>query len=732
MEERASAKPAFVARGEGSAPEFYIPATSSPQEERPRILKQGETFGVFNHGGDIVPGPGSSEGLFHRDTRHLSRFELRINGAHPLVLGSTVQDDNGLLTVDLTNPDRYRGARLILSRDTLHILRLRFLWRGACYERLVLRNFDNRRRRVRLSFRFACDFADIFEVRGHRRARRGRATVETTADTATFTYEGLDGILRRTVLHFDPLPHRLEGNRAVFETWIEPGERFYLFPTIACDEASPPPGERRVYMVRFRQAQRHLRAVGSQATAVQTSNAIFNEVLCRSVSDLYMLISQTPHGPYPYAGIPWFSTEFGRDGVITALQALWIDPGIARGVLATLAATQAREIDPETEAEPGKILHETRRGEMANLGEVPFGRYYGSVDATPLFVLLAGMYFERTGDLSTIAGLWPNIEAALKWIDTYGDADGDGFVEYRRQSGDGLVNQGWKDSNDSVFHADGALATGPIALCEVQAYVYAAKRHAAVMARELGQAAAAATLEHQAQELRERFEEAFWCEELSTYALALDGDKRPCRVRASNAGHALFAGIADPERAARVADTLLGHDFFSGWGIRTVARGEPRYNPMSYHNGSVWPHDNALISLGLARYGLTGHALRLFKGMFEAATYMDLRRLPELFCGFHRRLGKGPTLYPVACAPQAWAAVTPFAFLAACMGLEFDLRADEIRFRHPRLPEFLNEVRLRGLRLGQTHTDIVMHRAAAEAAVSVLHRSGEGRVVTIL
>jgi glycogen debranching enzyme len=387
----------------------------------------------------------------------------------------------------------------------------------------------------------------------------------------------------------------------------------------------------------LRDARRALRASSSRAAAVETSNEIFNEAVRRSVSDLYMLITDLPEGPYPYAGIPWFSAVFGRDALITALQSLWMDPSIARGVLAHLAANQAQHEDDAADAEPGKILHEVRQGEMAELGEVPFRRYYGSVDSTPLFVMLAGAYLERTGDVDFLQGLWPNVEAALAWIDEHGDRDGDGFVEYGRRTREGLVNQGWKDSHDSIFHADGSLAEGPIALVEVQGYVYAAKRAAAAIARRLGLEQRAAALDRQAEELRLRFDAAFWDEDLGTYVLALDGDKRPCRVRISNAGHALFTGIAPPHRAESVVRRLMGRTSFSGWGIRTVASSELRYNPMSYHNGSLWPHDNAMIAMGFARYGFARQAARVFEGLFDASIYIDLRRLPELFCGCARQ-----------------------------------------------------------------------------------------------
>src|ERR1700726_3300296 len=442
-----------------------------------------------------------------------------------------------------------------------------------------------------------------------------------------------------------------------------------------------------------------MRQSNSGATSIETSNNIFNEVLCQSMADLNMLMTDTPQGRYPYAGIPWYSTTFGRDGIITALQMLWIDPRVARGVLKRLAFYQAKSVDPLADAEPGKILHEMRGGEMAALREVPFAQYYGSVDATPLFVLLAGLYVERTGDEETLAELWPSIEAALGWIEGEGDPDRDGFVEDRRPPEQGLANQGWQDSYDALFHADGRLAEGYIALAEVQGYVFAGKRLAARCAARLGKFDRAEKLEAEAKLLAERFEEAFWCDDLGTYALALDGDKKPCRVRTSNAGQLLFTGIVREDRARLVAADLLRPPFFTGWGIRTVAQGEARYNPMSYHNGSIWPHDNALIVLGLARYGLKNSVAHVFKALFDAAGYMEMRRLPELFCGFQRRRGRGPTLYPVACSPQAWASGAPFLMLQACLGLEFDPDHHEIRLRRPWLPDFLDEIALVNLSL---------------------------------
>jgi glycogen debranching enzyme len=346
--------------------------------------------------------------------------------------------------------------------------------------------------------------------------------------------------------------------------------------------------------------------------------------------------------------------------------------------------------------------------------------------------MLAGLYLECTGDIQTIADLWPNIQSALGWIDEYGDRDGDGFVEYAREGETGLVNQGWKDSVDAIFHANGTSADGPIALCEVQGYVYAAKRHAARIADALGHPEYATVLDQQAEQLRARFETAFWCEEIGTYALALDGRKCPCKVRSSNAGQLLFCGIVSPAHATMVADQLLGRDFFTGWGIRTIAASESRFNPMSYHNGSVWPHDNALVGLGFARYGLKHHLEQLFTGLFDAAAYMDLRRLPELFCGFRRTRGKGPTFYPVACSPQAWSCAAPFALMQACFGLEIDSSAECLRFRQPRLPSFLNEVTLRSIAVGASRLDILLRRSGADVSVNVLRRVGSAQVAVTL
>ncbi|HUD85458.1 MAG TPA: amylo-alpha-1,6-glucosidase [Xanthobacteraceae bacterium] len=705
---------------------FYIAATEQPTTRPPRALKYGDTFVVLDSRGDIAGASGDTAGLFHLDTRYLSRLELFVNGTHPLLLGSNLRDDNSAFFVDLTNPDLLAGERIALEKDTVHILRTLFLWRETAYQRLGVRNYGDRAVDLQLSILFDNDFADLFEVRGAHRDRRGTATAKLRGDDQVLlNYRGLDDKVRRTVLTFDPPPDKLTTSAAVYNLHLDAGEMRPLFLAVSCDPTAPQPVP---FLRGLIAARREMREQTSERTSVETSNDRFNEMLCRSAADLAMLMTDTPQGRYPYAGIPWFSTTFGRDGLITALQMLWWSPEVARGVLRRLAHYQAQTTDALADAEPGKILHEMRGGEMAALREVPFGLYYGSVDATPLFVLLAGLYAERTGDSETIAALWPAVTAALGWIDGPGDPDGDGFVEYQRANEQGLVNQGWKDSHDAIFHADGTLAQGPIALAEVQGYVYAAKRLAARCARRLGRDAEAEKLDAEATRLAARFDSAFWCPKIGTYALALDGAKKPCQVRTSNAGQVLFTGIASGDRAALVAKGLLQTNFFSGWGIRTVARGEARYNPMSYHNGSIWPHDNALIALGLARYDHKQAVETLFEGLFNAGMYMDYRRLPELFCGFQRQRGKGPTLYPVACAPQAWASATPFTLLEASLGLEFDPFKGEIRLRNPRLPSFLDEVILRDLRLSSSSVDLRLRRHGQTVSLDTPRIKGDIRV----
>jgi len=713
---------------------YYIRSSSSRIDGRTRVLKQGDTFAVFDRFGDIDTFGTGELGLYYQDTRFLSRLTLKLGKDRPLLLSSTVREDNAVLGVDATNPDVCRNGETVVPRGTLHIFRTKILWKRTCQERLRIHNYGRVVMDFSFSLEFEADFADIFELRGTTRERRGRRMdTEIAQDGVVLAYEGLDGRPRRTRIVFDPPPTRLSESAANYQVRLEPGEDASYRWVIACEvDADSRAQTKPCYEKVVHEAASALESAHARQPLIFTSNEQFNDWLNRSLADLEMMRTETPYGPYPYAGVPWFSTEFGRDGIITALQCMWFDPSLARGVLAYLAATQADAENAEQDAQPGKVLHETRSGEMAILGEIPFKRYYGSIDATPLFVMLAGAYFKRTGDRAFVESIWPNVERALAWIDHYGDVDGDGFVEYTRRSKLGLIHQGWKDSHDAIFHADGTSAEGPIALCEVQGYVYAAKLAAAELAKLFGDDARARDLSKQAKTLLRRFEESFWCDELSTYALALDGRKQPCRVRTSNAGHCLFAGIASLEHARRVAATLIDETSFSGWGIRTVATSEARYNPMSYHNGSVWPHDNSLIAAGFARYDLKESTGTVLAGLLDATLFFDLHRLPELFCGFPRRPGEAPTLYPVACAPQSWASAALFLLLEACLGLSVSAPKQSLTFSKPILPRFLKQVTIRGLKVAEGRADLLLTRHdEGDVGVNVLRREGALDVVVL-
>ncbi len=706
-----------------------IVASSSLTDDHIEVLKQGDTFGLFDRYGDIHSLRTGSLGLYHEGTRFLSRFELTINGERPLLLSSTVKEDNVLLNVDLTNPDMTHEGQGEVARGALHLSRTRFLWQGRCFERLRVHNYSLLPVPVRLSYSVDADFADLFEVRGKVRTRRGRRLEAVTSkDGMSLGYEGLDRMDRWVTVRCAPAPTAVHPGEILFDTLLPAGEVVQWDLTISCEV------DRRIrcdhsYESALVEVERALDSARAEDCLIVTSNEQFNVWLNRSLADLHMMVSDTPDGPYPYAGVPWFSAPFGRDGIITAFEFLWVNPNIARGVLAYLAATQAREVVPEQDAEIGKILHETRKGEMAALNEIPYGRYYGSIDATPLFIMLAGTYYERTGDRAFITQIWPNIELALQWIESAGDLDGDGFVEYSRRSKDGLVHQGWKDSQDAVFHADGSSADGPIALCEVQGYVFAAKRRAARLALVLGHTKQARRLLKEADKLRTQFERSFWCNDLSSYALALDGLKQPCRVRTSNAGHCLWTGIAEQKHGLSTAKTLVGEEFFNGWGVRTVAATETRFNPMAYHNGSVWPHDNAIIAAGMAAYGYKQGALKILCGLFDTSQFLELHRLPELLCGFSRRPGEGPTLYPAACSPQTWSSVAVFLLLQSCLGLRIEAPRARLSFSQPVLPLFLEHIEIKNLRIGDAAVDLSLERHAKDVGINILRREGRVEIV---
>ena len=680
-----------------------------PPRARLFSLKDGDMFVVTDSVGDIC---GNGDGLFRNDTRVLSYLQLRAGCLRPTVLNAACSRDNVFLTAHMVN--RPLGAPAGEDSGVVHIERTKLLWGGALHERLICTNYGGVMLDLPLVFRFEADFADIFEVRGARRSRRGTAQPRQTGDDEVlFVYEGLDHVVRTLAVSFSEAPARLAVDEAQFLLRLVPRQPRELYLTFG-DRGARPGRDR------FRRAAvsacRAMRATVRRGARARTSGLRFNEWIERSRSDLGLLTTEMKTGPFPYAGIPWFSTAFGRDSIITALQTLWLDPALARGVLAFLASTQATEYSSFKDSEPGKIMHETRKGEMTALGEVPFGQYYGGIDATPLFVLLCSSYADRTGDMAFVEELWPHIEAALHWIESVVDGMGGGLLVYRRGEKSGLANQGWKDSEDSIFHADGALAEGPIALVEVQGYAFAAFHGVAQLAERRGDQASAKRWRMRAEDLRQRVEERFWMEDAGFYGIAVDGAGDLCRVRASNPGHLLYAGLPALERGRRVFRTLRSSAFDSGWGIRTLAVGEARYNPMSYHNGSVWPHDTALCVAGAARYGERAGAVTVLNKMFEAAAHFGMQ-LPELFCGFPRTAGEPPVNYPVACLPQAWSAGAPFMMLQACLGLRVDGWKGVVTVERPCLPLHIHKLAIHDLVVGDRTITIRFERLGRHVVV---------------
>ncbi|CDY79822.1 Glycogen debranching enzyme [Caballeronia glathei] len=712
--------------------------------EQQFVLKSGNTFAVNDANGDIR---GIDDGLFVNDTRVLSELVLTFGGRAPSLLSGSVSSDNAVFTAHLTNKPLppIGGART--PEGVIHVERKRVLSGHVLHESIVLTNYGTEPATVPLSISFAADFLDMFEVRGSTRAKRGtlRPPVVENGEVV-LRYTGLDEVERTARIQFTPAPDSLTPNRADYALQIQSETAISIYLSVtatthALSDASEqskknaaeaaecaPESGRPAIREALVEAHRRMRERRRATARVRSSNPLFSEWIDRSLSDLGLLTTDLETGPYPYAGIPWFSTAFGRDAIITSLQMLWIQPSLGRGVLRFLATHQAREDSAFRDAEVGKIMHETRKSEMAATGEVPFAMYYGGVDSTPLFIVLAGAYAQRTGDTALIDELWPALQLAAQWIARHCDKNAYGLLDYQRASEHGLANQGWKDSQDSVFHADGRFPDGPIALVEVQAYASKAFSTMAHFARQRGATQDALEFDTRAEHIRERVEAMYWIPESDFYGIALDGHGELCRVLASNVGHLLAFELVERQRGEAVARQLESTLFHTGWGVRTLAAGQPRFNPMSYHNGSVWPHDTAMCARGLARYGDRGGAVRLLQALFEAAVTFDMR-LPELFCGFTRQRGEKPIAYPVACLPQAWAAGAPFMILEACLGLSIDAVNEEVRIDRPQLPDGIDWLEIGDLRVGSRSVSITFRRVGGQVVPSV---EGDVRVVALL
>jgi len=708
---------------------YYILASGIAADLPKLVLKHDEAFLVADRRGDSPPLPGSEFGFYVDGTRHLSQLELRLHGLRPLSLNAGTSEDGLEAAIDLTNPDVAMSPTALLPGRSTRIARRITVFDRALHHSLRVESFAHDRHELVLTLHFGADFVDVFEVRGHPREQRG-ATLPPRgqADRVRLAYRGLDKVVRATQLVFDPPPDRLEADHAEFRLSLAAGERVELSLTVAAVEGADMPAPRD-FLAATSGRRAVVRRVEEAATGVRSNHDRFNQWLARSRRDLHLLLTETRDGFVPYAGIPWYVAPFGRDAVLTALQVLPFEPEIAAGTLRFLARHQGAADDDFTEQEPGRILHEYRRGEMAACGEIPFVPYYGSVDATPLFVMLFAEYVRWTADDRLARALWPAVERALAWMERTAAAQGAGYLAYARRSPLGLVNQGWKDSHDAVMHASGRLAEGPIALAEVQGYQHAALLGAADIARHLGHGATALHLAERARRLRERFEADFWLPDEAFYAEALDGEGRPCRVISSNPGHLLWTGIVSATRAHIVARRLMADDMFTGWGIRTLSSHERLYNPMSYHNGSVWPHDTAIAAAGMRRYRFTEPFLTLTTALFEAALQFEGVRMPELFCGFTRVEGYGPTWYPVACAPQAWAAGVPFQLVGAMLGLVPEAHDNQLTLVRPQLPGWLRWLELNNLRVAGSRLSLRLSHGQEGAAVELLGREGDAELV---
>jgi glycogen debranching enzyme len=704
------------------------PAIPTEAREELLVIKDGELFLCARTDGDVAAAKVSGEGFYAHDTRYLSEIRFEVGNAPPVALSYAAVDDHAI--VDSTNAGLQREGLPPVPQQSLSISRELMIASGRLYYLVRVLNFLRDAVTTSVSLALAADFADIFEVRGgSRRAARGHALAPKRLERGLVLADvGEDEVFREAVIELYPQPAEVELDadcvRAYWEVTLEPG-----VPVTVLMTAEPSLGGRRRPRRRIGTAAAELAQVGSEwtsrCTSITSDNVLFDGLTAVSERDLRALVMPAPGGRIVSAGIPWYVAPFGRDALVTATEALLLNPDLARDALRVLAKLQATQDDRWRDAEPGKILHELRVGELAGAGIVPHTPYYGTADATPLFLMCAADYYAWTGDLETVRALRPALDAALRWIDEFGDLDGDGFIEYERRSPGGLRNQGWKDSHDSVVHADGSLAEGPIALVEIQGYVYRAKVAIAAVYDAFGAPDTAVRLRVEAERLREAFNEAFWNPAEGTYVLALDGRKRKVASVTSNPGHCLYCGIVEPDKAAAVAERLMADDMFCGWGVRTLSSSCTAYNPMSYHNGSVWPHDNAIIAAGLKRYGHDAAVRRIADALFDVATSARDFRLPELYCGFDRSERPAVVAYPVACIPQAWAAAAPFLLLQAMLGISADAPARALRIERPVLPDWLGRIGLERVRIGDASVTLDFKRDGRVTGFALLEQHGD-------
>ncbi len=745
----------FVAADEFSEPEW--PGVLSERSQPTLTLKDNDLFLITdtlgNIAGSLEDDETASMGLFCRDTRFLSRLELQIENRAPVLLSSTAQRGFAL-SVLCANPhinDRIQAETVGIQRE--------IVLNGGLFEDVTLTNYSTQPVQFELSLSFSADFVDLFEIRGAVREQQGQllrlvtdsnsqmggSQLHTTPQEFDWSkedegqppqemllaYQGLDGILMESRIQFlHRQPDAAKGCTVIWNLELASHETqvlgYRLLPFTnnrPTSIVSPPTTLKQAKAAEIMEEEDWRNRV----TQIRSDNRTFNQIIERAEQDIYLLQQTFNKGKTLSAGVPWFSTLFGRDTLIAASQTLILDPDIAKETLMILANYQGQNYDEWRDEEPGKILHELRLGEMARCGEIPHTPYYGTVDATPLWLMLYVEYYSWTHDAETLERLWPNALAAMEWIDR--QCEKTGYLSYDRKSSRGLANQGWKDSGDCIVNRKGEMAEGAIALCEVQAYVYAAKSRLSEIARMKKRIDLADRWQQEARDLKARFNRDFWMADEDYCALALDGEGQLVDSITSNPGHCLSLGILTPEKARSVAERLRAPDLFSGWGIRTLSSLSPAYNPMGYHIGSIWPHDNALIAMGLRSLGLIDQAIEVAQALTDMTFYQPYQRPPELFCGYEREADNSPVRYPVACSPQAWATGSIFQLLQMTVNLVPDAPSNYLRVIDPTLPESINHLSLHNLRIGSTLVDLEFERSGTTTACRVTKKRGNLRVV---
>lgn len=682
-----------------------------------RVIKENYLFFLTDTKGNVPENHPYGLGLYTKDTRFLSKFDVRINGQEPILLSSEA-DENYSAKILLTNPHMEENGELILWRESVEIERSRFIFDDVLYETIKVKNYFPKNVQFDLSVHMDVDFADMFIVRGFQNGDVGKRTGQQIKDqTLTFYYEGAD-VNRETKVSWDRSAKSITEDGDVEFTFSldhseEKAVTFIIRPVIG-EETEKEFVNREVALSKLSETYNEWNLT---TTKVTTDHERLQKLVDRGINDLRVLLTDLGYGHFPVAGLPWFGVPFGRDSLIAALQMLSFNPSVAKGTLLTMAKYQGTKVDPWRDEQPGKIMHELRFGELANTNQIPFTPYYGTIDATPLFLMLLTEYVKWTNDVEIVRQLEGNIEAALKWIDEYGDRDGDLFVEYHQQSSKGIANQGWKDSGDSIVHRNGEYAKTPIALSEVQGYVYQGKSGIAEIFEQLGKVERAKELRMQAAALKEKFNQSFWMDDVQFYAIALDEKKNQVGTITSNPGHVLLSNMLDKEKSDAVVKMLLSPKMSSGYGIRTMGEGEAGYNPMSYHDGSIWPHDNSMILLGMSKTGYQTEANLVINELIDAAGHFEYDRLPELFCGYSKELGR-PVKYPVACSPQAWAAGTPLVFIQSLLGIFPNSLEKRIELS-PRLLDSMNYLKVENIAIGEGHLTLIVERVEEKIEVTI-------------